>query len=101
VRGSAYAQTSNAKDKEFAKDVCNRAHDMNNYRRIIAHASFEPAGDGVKFSRTVTMKGEVRPITEPWTPDDFANRNEEMRKLEEDLNTLGFAIRRHLCQIKF
>src|SRR5438093_13487394 len=38
VRGSAYAQTSNAKDKEFAKDVCNGEHDMNNYRRIIAHA---------------------------------------------------------------
>jgi hypothetical protein len=93
VRGSVYAQTSNAKDKEFAKEVCNRAHDMNNYRRIIAHASFEPAGDGVRFSRAVTTKGEVRPITDPWTADDFAERYEEMRKLEEDLNALILLIK--------
>src|SRR5262245_24654768 len=48
VRASAYAQATNNTDKEFAKDVCNRAWDMNQYRKIVAHASFEPAGDGVQ-----------------------------------------------------
>src|SRR5262249_42764346 len=38
VRASAYALATNNADKEFAKDVCGRAFDMNKYRRIVAHA---------------------------------------------------------------
>ena len=39
---------------KIAKDVCNKAWDINRYRTIIAHASFEPTDDGVQFSRAVT-----------------------------------------------
>jgi hypothetical protein len=88
VRASAYALATNNADKEFAKDVCGRAFDMNKYRRIVAHASFEPAGDGVQFSRAVTTKGEVRPVTDPWTDADFENCYAEMSALEVEFNKL-------------
>ena len=90
VQKSAYAQTTeNAKDKEFAKDVCSKAFTMNQYRRIVAHASFEPTGDGVQFSRAVTSKrGEVLPVTEPWTEADFTKCYAEMGALETDLDKL-------------
>ena len=90
VQKSAYAQTTeNAKDKEFAKDVCSKAFTMNQYQRIVAHASFEPTGDGVQFSRAVTSKrGEVLPVTEPWTEADFTKCYAEMGALETDLDKL-------------
>lgn len=90
VRASAYKELKDAKkEKEFAKGVCNRVHDINRHRRIIAHASFEPAsGGGVLFSRPVTEKGSVRPITEPWTDENFATLYAEMTSLETDLDKL-------------
>jgi len=88
VRASAYAQATNEADKAFAKDVCNRAFNINRDRTIIAHASFEPTDDGVQFSRAVTMKGEVRPVTEPWTDADFAQRYAEMGALEAEFDKL-------------
>jgi hypothetical protein len=92
VRASAYKELQDPtkkKDKEFAKGVCNRVHDINQHRRIVAHASFEPAsGGGVLFSRPVTEKGSVRPVTEPWTEKDFTTLYEEMKALEVDLDKL-------------
>jgi hypothetical protein len=90
VRASAYKELKDAKqEKEFAKKVCNRVHDVNRHRRIVAHASFEPApGGGVLFSRPVTEKGSVRPVTEPWTADSFATLYQEMTALEADLDKL-------------
>jgi hypothetical protein len=92
VRASAYKELQDPekkKEKEFAKDVCNRVHDINRHRRIVAHASFEPAsGGGVPFSRPVTEKGSVRPVTEPWTEKDFTTLYDEMTALEADLDKL-------------
>jgi hypothetical protein len=90
VRASAYKELKDAKkEREFAKTVCNRVHDVNRHRRIIAHASFEPApGGGVLFSRPVTEKGSVRPVTEPWTDENFATLYAEMTALEADLDKL-------------
>jgi hypothetical protein len=86
VRVNAVSQT---KDKEFVNNVCNRAHTVNGYRRIVAHASFKPAPDGgVLFSRAVTAKGSVRPVSDPWTNTDFARRYAEMTALEADLDKL-------------
>jgi hypothetical protein len=90
VRASAYKEFKDAKkEKEFAKKVCNRVHDINRHRRIVAHASFEPApGGGVLFSRPVTEKGSVRPVTDPWTEGHFATLDAEMTTLEADLDKL-------------
>jgi hypothetical protein len=90
VRASAYKELKDARnEREFAKEVCNRVHDVNRHRRIIAHASFEPApGGGVRFSRPVTEKGSVRPVTEPWTHENFATLYAEMTALEADLDRL-------------
>jgi hypothetical protein len=89
VRASAYKELQGPKKKEtkrFATDVCNRVLDINGYRRIVAHASFEPAaGGGVLFSRPVTEKGSVRPVTEPWTEEEFTTLYEQMTALEADL----------------
>jgi len=49
---------------------------------------FEPAGGGVQFSRAVTTKGEVRPVTDPWTDADFENCYAEMSALEADFDKL-------------
>jgi hypothetical protein len=90
VRASAYKELQDAKkEKEFANKVCNRVHDVNRHRRIVAHASFEPApGGGVLFSRPVTERGSVRPVTEPWTDEHFATLYAEMTALEADLDEL-------------
>src|SRR5262245_25008274 len=90
VRGSAYKELKDAREeKEFAKKVCGRAHDVNRHRRIVAHASFGPApGGGVLFSRPVTEKGSVRPVTEPWSEETFAALYAEMTALEADLDNL-------------
>jgi hypothetical protein len=90
IRKSAYGQTNNGpKDKAFAREVCKKAFEMNNYRRIVAHSSFEPAGDGVQFSRAVTSnKGEVVPLTEPWTEAEFEKIYTEMAALELEFNKL-------------
>jgi hypothetical protein len=92
VRKSAYEELHDSKkekEKIFAKDVCNRVYEMNNHRRILAHASFEPAsGGGVLFSRPVTEKGSVRPVTEPWTEKHFTTLYGKMTALEADLDKL-------------
>jgi hypothetical protein len=92
VRASAYKELQDPdkkKEKEFAKDVCNRVQGINRHRRIVAHASFEPAsGGGVLFSRPVTEKGSVRPVTEPWTEEEFTTLYEQMTALEADLDKL-------------
>jgi hypothetical protein len=89
VRANAVKQTTKRKDKDFVNDVCSRAHSVNRYRRIIAHASFEPtSGGGVLFSRPVTEKGSVRPVTEAWTEDNFATLCTQMTTLEADLDKL-------------
>jgi hypothetical protein len=92
VRASAYKELQNPEKKnerEFAKDVCNRVLEVNQYRRIVAHASFEPAASGgVLFSRPVTEKGSVRPVTEAWTEKDFITLYGQMTALEADLDRL-------------
>jgi hypothetical protein len=89
VRVNALLQASKRRDKDFVNDVCGRAHTVNGYRRIIAHASFKPVhGGGVLFSRVATAKGSVRPVSEPWTDTDFAGRYAEMTTLEADLDKL-------------
>jgi hypothetical protein len=88
VRASAYAQATNNANKKFAKDVCDKAFKINRYRTIVAHASFEPKDDGVQFSRAVTTKGEVRPVTDPWTDADFSKHYAEMIALEAEFDRL-------------
>jgi len=90
VRDCAYAQTSHAMDKkEFAKITCNKVHQINEHRKIIAHLSFEPAPGGcVQFRRTVTKDGRVRPVDPPWTDTDFAKYYAEMSALEAELDKL-------------
>jgi hypothetical protein len=50
VRASVYKELGKdpkkKKDKKFAKDVCNRVHDINGHRTIVAHASFESSPTG-------------------------------------------------------
>jgi hypothetical protein len=89
VRATSVLQATRRKDKDLANDVCDRAHTANRYRRIVAHASFKPApGGGVLFSRAVTKKGLVRPVSEPWTDTDFDEHYAEMTSLEADLDKL-------------
>jgi len=86
VRASSLLQATRRKDKDFANDVCDRAHAANRYRRIVAHASFKPAhGGGVLFNRAVTEEGSVRPVSEPWTDKDFDERYKEMTSLDDKL----------------
>ena len=85
VRVNAVMQAKR-KDKDFVNDVCNRAHTVNGRRRIVAHASFKPARDGgVLFSRAVTAKGSVLPLSQPWSDEDFATLYADMTALEADL----------------
>jgi len=94
VRPLACKQVSNRKDRDFANDVCNRAHEANRYRRIVAHASFEPAvGGGVEFNRAVPKDGTVSPVNEPWSENEFAKCYADMTALEEDLNKLILLLR--------
>jgi hypothetical protein len=92
VRASVYKELQNPEkkqEKKFAKDVCNRVLIINEYRRIVAHASFEPAsGGGVVFSRPVTEEGSVSPVTDPWTEEKFTTLYEQMTALEADLDKL-------------
>jgi len=90
VRDSAYAQVSNTKDGEqFVRETYKRVHAINNYRRMIAHSSFEPnPGGGVQFKKTTTKGGIVRPTDEPWTEMDFSKRYTEMSVLEAELDKL-------------
>jgi len=86
VRVNAVMQAKR-KDKDFVNDVCNRAHTVNGRRRIVAHASFKPARDGgVLFSRAVTAKGSVLPLSQPWSDEDFATLYADMTALEADLD---------------
>jgi hypothetical protein len=89
VRANAVMQATNRKDKDFVNDVCNRANAVNGRRRIVAHASFKPARDGgVLFSRAVTAKGSVHPLSQPWSDEAFATFYADMTALEADLEKL-------------
>jgi hypothetical protein len=90
VRTSAYAQTSDAKNKkDFAKETCNTVHGINLVRRMIAHTSFESTSNGdVQFGRTVTKDGCFQPVDPPWTDTDFSECYVEMIALETELDKL-------------
>jgi hypothetical protein len=89
MRRSANAQVSNAKDKKFANETCDRVHEINRHRRMIAHVPFEPASSGaVQFRKTVTKDGVVCLVDEPWTDKEFSECYEEMSALEIALNRL-------------
>src|SRR5262249_2046841 len=67
VRSSAKAQLTETKDQQFAIKTCNKVHELNMDRRMIAHSSFEPTPEGnVQFRKIVTKDGKVVNVAEPW-----------------------------------
>jgi hypothetical protein len=88
VRTSAYQQTVNEKNKEFADKTCNDVFTVNNVRQIVIHSSFEPHDGGVQFRRTVARDGRVRVDDQVWNGEKFSEHFSTMRKLETDLDKL-------------
>jgi hypothetical protein len=88
VRTSAYQQTVNEKNKEFADKACNDVFTVNNVRQIVIHSSFEPHDGGVQFRRTVARDGRVRVDDQVWNGEKFSEHFSTMRKLETDLDKL-------------
>jgi hypothetical protein len=43
---------------------------------------------GVVFSRAVTAKGSIHPLSQPWSEEDFATLSADMTALEADLDKL-------------
>jgi hypothetical protein len=94
VRGSARAQLTEAKDRQFATDTCNKVHELNMDRRMIAHSSFEPAAGGsIQFSRIITREGKIINIAEPWSATNFSERFRDMEALIRELDRLILLIK--------
>jgi hypothetical protein len=94
VRGSARAQLTEAKDRQFATDTCNKVHELNMDRRMIAHSYFEPAtGGSVQFGKIITKDGKVLNIAEPWSATKFSERFRDMEALTRELDKLILLIK--------
>jgi hypothetical protein len=57
----------------------------NNDRQVAAHSRFEPAGDGVKFTRVVARDGTVTIPDETWSKHDFETKYGAMQELVQQL----------------
>jgi hypothetical protein len=89
VENCAKEQANNPGDEEFADNACNEVFKINDDRQIVAHSSFEPASDGgVRFKRTVSKDGRVRPRDWGWTDSKFFEQYRKMSALESQLDRL-------------
>ena len=55
------AQISEEKEKKRVSQILSKVNKHNDGRQVVAHSRFEPAGDGVKFTRIVARGGTVTP----------------------------------------
>jgi hypothetical protein len=81
-------QTKDKKGQEQAERILNKVKQHNDDRQVIAHSRFEPAGDGVKFTRVVAREGSVKIPTPTWSKKEFEDRYAAMQKLEKQLERL-------------
>jgi hypothetical protein len=93
VRTSASQQLGEERDKQFAEDTCKGVLEINTKRQDVIHASFEPAGGGVQFRRTVARDGRVRVLDPVWNDTDFEEQRKKMEALEAALNRLILMIK--------
>jgi hypothetical protein len=89
VRTSAFEQTRNDNDKQFADNTCDKVFKINNVRQIVIHSSFEPAHEGsVQFKRTVARDGRVCVDDQVWNDKEFSKHCSTMSELETALDKL-------------
>jgi hypothetical protein len=88
VRTSAYEQARNDEDKQFTEKTCKDVFDINTVRQTVIHSSFEPAGGGVQFKRTVAKDGRVRVNDQVWGDKEFSKHYSKMREVETELDKL-------------
>jgi hypothetical protein len=81
-------QTKDKKGQERAEKILNKVRLHNNDRQVTAHPRFEPAGDGVKFTRVVAREGSVKIPDETWSKKKFEDKYAAMQNLEKELEQL-------------
>jgi hypothetical protein len=67
------------------KEILTKVTDYNNARQVVAHSRFEPAGDGVKFTRVVARDGTVTIPDETWSKEKFETQYKAMQKTTRQL----------------
>jgi hypothetical protein len=60
----------------------------NNARQVVAHSRFQPAGDGVKFTRVVARDGTVRIPDETWSRQKFDTQCKAMQETITELQEM-------------
>jgi hypothetical protein len=88
VRTYVLAQISEKDEKERAAEILNEVIKHNSGRQVVAHSRFEPAGDGVKFTRIVATEGKVTIPPETWPQDKFDRRYRQMQELSNQLQKI-------------
>jgi hypothetical protein len=67
------------------KKILTKVIDHNNARQVVAHSRFEPAGDGVKFTRVVARDGTVTIPDETWSKRKFEEQYKAMQETTKQL----------------
>jgi hypothetical protein len=65
--------------------ILNEVPKHNIARQVVAHSRFEPAGDGVKFTRVVARDGTVKIPDETWSKRKFEDVYEAMQETTKKL----------------
>jgi hypothetical protein len=70
------------------KKILSKVTNHNNARQVVAHSRFEPAGDGVKFTRVVARDGTVTIPDETWSKEKFENQYKAMQETIKELKQI-------------
>jgi hypothetical protein len=85
VRTATLFQISDPKERERVDEILRKVFKHNNARQVVAHSRFEPAGDGVKFTRVVARDRTVDVPDETWPKDKFETQYTAMQETTKQL----------------
>jgi len=72
-------------EHERLEKILTKVTKHNNARLVVAHSRFEPAGDGVKFTRVVARDGSVTTPDETWSKRKFEDQYKAMQETTKQL----------------
>jgi hypothetical protein len=77
-------------DNEYKrlKKILTKVTEHNNARQAVAHSRFQPAGDGVKFTRVVARDGTLKIPDETWSKQKFDTQCKAMQGTTKELQEM-------------
>jgi hypothetical protein len=82
------SETALPEDSKNNESLFKKIFKQNDNRKIAAHCVFEPAGDGVQFTRTTSNNGRITTHDPIWTKKYFEDAYEELKTIRDGIKTL-------------